>query len=115
MAVTPEQAMRTYPELRQLAQLRSDGWTFLSLQERPDDPGPSGIVGYRQRGDFVDVLYVFGRTEARAARLLDDTPGARGGLVWERAGALADTVAALLELPAPGEPGAPRLLIARPS
>jgi len=43
-------------------------------------------------------------------RLLADAPGDRGGLVWERSGALANTAAALLELPAPGHPGAPALI-----
>lgn len=52
------------------------------------------------------------RADTLAVRLLADAPGARGGLVWQLAGALADTAAALLELPAPGEKGAPSLILA---
>jgi hypothetical protein len=56
---------------------------------------------------------IYDRTDTLAVRLLADAPGTQGGLIWQRSGALADTAPALLELPAPGQPGAPALILAR--
>ncbi len=53
MNVSPEQAVRVYPELRQLAALRDGGWRFLPI----GDPGElEGIVGYRNREGHIDAL-----------------------------------------------------------
>jgi len=78
-----------------------------------DEGQLDGLVGPRQWPCHTDALWIHDRTDTLALRLLADTPGARGGLVWHRSGPLADTTAALLELPAPGQPGAPTLILAR--
>ncbi len=108
MSITPEQAVRTYPELARLAVLKGIGWLFHPLG---DPVNPQGIAGIRHRGQYSDFLVIRGRTETRAVRLLADAPGAPGGIVWSREGPLAETVPALLELPAPDDPKAPRLII----
>ena len=108
--ITREDAIRAYPELAQLATIRDTGWTFRHLT---DEEGQlCGLVGVRHWPGHTDALWIYGRGETRAVRLLADAPGARGGLVWEHCGALADTTAALLELPAPGQPRAPALILA---
>ena len=112
MSITPEQALRTYPELARLAQLKGTGWLFHPLG---DPVNLQGIAGTRHRGQYSDFVVIRGRTETRAVRLLADAPGAPGGIVWSRCGPLAETVPALLELPAPDDPKAPRLIIGRGS
>jgi hypothetical protein len=52
--------------------------------------------------DAVMIKYV---TDAAALRIDPD-----GGLVWNREGTLTDVVDALLTLPPPGTPGAPRFV-----
>lgn len=110
MSITPEQAIRSYPELARLAELKGAGWLFRPLG---DPASPAGIAGVRHWGQYSDFLFILGRTETRAVRLLADAPGAPGGIVWSQEGALAQTVPALLELPAPDEPAAPRLILGR--
>lgn len=106
--ITEADAVRAYPELAQLAVIRDAGWRFRHLLD--DDGQLYALVGARHWPGHTDALWILGRTETYAVRLLADAPGARGGLVWERSGALADTAAALLELPAPDQPGAPTLI-----
>lgn len=110
--ITAADAIRAYPELARLAACRDAGWHFLPLTD--DDGQLGGLVGVRHWPGHTDALWIYGRTDTLAVRLLADAPGARGGLVWQRSGALGDTAAALLELPAPGQPGAPSLVLPRP-
>lgn len=112
MSITPEQAIRTYPELARLAELKGAGWSFHPLG---DPAEPQGIAGMRHRGGYSDFLFILGRTETRTVRLLTDAPGAPGGIVWSREGPLVETVIALLELPPPDDPRAPRLAIGHKS
>lgn len=111
IVITEADAIRAYPELAQLYTFRDAGWRFLPITD--DDGQLGGLVGTRHWPGHTDALWIYGRTDTLAVRLLADAPGARGGLVWKRSGALADTAAALLELPAPGQPGAPSLVLAR--
>ena len=106
--ITEADAIRAYPELAYLGVIRDAGWRFRHLTD--DDGTLYGLVGARHWPGHTDALWIYGRTDTHAVRLLTDAPGARGGLVWERSGALANTAAALLELPAPGHPGAPALI-----
>ncbi len=109
--ITEADAIRAYPELAQLTTLRDTGWRFLPLT---DDHGQlHGLVGVRHRPGHTDALWIYDRTDTLAVRLLADAPGAPGGLLWQRAGALTDTATALMELPDPGQPSAPALLLAR--
>ncbi|MPZ66555.1 MAG: hypothetical protein GEU83_13940 [Pseudonocardiaceae bacterium] len=109
--ITAADTIRAYLELAQIYEFRDAGWHFLPI---PDDNGQlGGFVGARHWPGHTDALWIYDRTDTLAVRLLADAPGARGGLVWQRSGALADTAAAILELPAPGQPGAPTLIQAR--
>ncbi len=109
--ITETDAIRAYPELARLYEFRDAGWRFLPITD--DDGQLEGFVGTRHWPGHTDALWIYDRTDTLAVRLLAEAPGARGGLVWQRSGALADTVAAMLELPAPGDPGAPSLILAQ--
>lgn len=111
MGVTTSQAINAYPELKGLARLRERGWRFLHLDDEHGEP--TGIIGTRERSGCTEVLWILGPEETRAVRMLGRGTGDRGDLVWKVEGPLAQTVPALLELPAPGEPGAPELVIGR--
>ncbi len=104
------EVVRRYPELSLLVSMRDAGWDFRPLV---DDRGQlSGIVGTWHWPAHTDALWIFDRHDSCALRLLADAPGAQGGAVWRHSGPLTDTIAALLELPAPGQPGAPTLVVA---
>ncbi len=111
VVITEAVAIRAYPELAQLTALRDAGWRFLPITD--DEEQLDGLVGVRHWTDHTDALWIHDRTDTLAVRLLADAPGAPGGLLWQHAGPLADTTAALLELSAPGQPDAPTLLLAR--
>jgi hypothetical protein len=57
-------------------------------------------------------VLVHGEHDALAARCRDESHPA---VVWHQAGATADVIAELLDLPAPGTRGAPTLARATPS
>ncbi|EWC61900.1 hypothetical protein UO65_2833 [Actinokineospora spheciospongiae] len=69
--------------------------------------------------DQLDGVRVWADNTADAVRLRSETdcfatrtdPG--GGLLWERAGTLAEVVDSLLDLPDPGTAAAPSLVIGR--
>jgi hypothetical protein len=56
--------------------------------------------------DWADALGVRGQTDAQARRVNPD-----GDVVWEREGDLGYVLEQLIELPPPGDPRAPRLVI----
>jgi len=95
-----------YPELRRLAELRDGGgWHFLHTESEP------GVVVLTQGvrvwpNEWTDVLGFLGQTDAQAKRATPD-----GEVVWEREGDLAYVVEGLIELPPPGDPHVPHLLI----
>jgi hypothetical protein len=108
MHITEADALRTYPELAKLIDLRRSGWRFAHWIE---DNVQLGITGSHSVREFTDALFIADRTTVLAVRMLADQPGARGGLIWKYHGALTDAVDELLTLPRPGEPGAPSLII----
>jgi hypothetical protein len=55
---------------------------------------------------FVDALRIKGRTDAAAIRV-----DRAGGRVWEDDGSALDVLHQLVELPAPSDPRAPRLVV----
>jgi hypothetical protein len=65
-----------------------------------------GSYGYH---GFYDRIHIWSETEAVAARERSDHRPFSGNVVWEYRGSTPDTAAALLELPRPGEPGAPTI------
>ena len=110
MTISPEDAIRRYPELRTLVDLRAGGWSFLPVAD--DGQDLVGIVGYRNTAGYTDALWVFGEDDCRAVRLLPDDD-LTGGIVWEHHGRLADCGHELLALPEPDDRHAPKLVRAR--
>jgi hypothetical protein len=105
--ITETDAIRRFPELRELIAARDAGWAF-----RPflDEVGTlEGIAGSFSRDQYTDAIFIWDRTNVSAARVLDDAYG--GGCVWAKEGSdLQEVVHELLGLPEPGEPGAPSLV-----
>ncbi|GAB3489116.1 hypothetical protein [Amycolatopsis cihanbeyliensis] len=99
-----EQALAAYPELRRLMELRDAGWMFLPHTD-PDGElvEVRGVRAWPGTGS-ADALLVRYVTDAAALRSSAD------GVVWQREGGLVEVVDGLLTLPAPGTPGAPRLV-----
>jgi len=99
-------AMRAFPELRHLLELRESGrWVFQAvLVEGSLDV----IAGGR--------LWPNGWSDAIAIRNVGDAQAFRcdpaGGQVWHREGGLVEVLDGLRDLPAPDQPGAPRLVTA---
>jgi hypothetical protein len=101
---TDRRAVLRYPELTRLIALR-DGyrWTFtLDFQD-----GELNMVagGRLWPTGWSEGIAIKSLTDARAFRL---DPAA--GEVWSREGSLVEVVDALVELPIPDQPGAPRLV-----
>ncbi|MBC6450540.1 hypothetical protein [Actinokineospora xionganensis] len=96
-----------FPELAELAALRDNGWQFRLLH---DDNGELVCVACsRNHGAHTDAVFVFDRTHVVASRVLTEE---HGGVVWLKDGTdLVEVVRELVNLPAPGEPGAPSLVI----
>lgn len=100
-------ALKAYPELELLLYLDAAGWHW--MPPPLDDEGRVvEIHGVRTwPGDpDVDALRIRSSTDGRAIRM-----GPDGALTWEREGTLADVVEALIGLPPPSSPFAPRLVI----
>jgi hypothetical protein len=96
----------TYPCLQRLYELRNDGWRFQSVLIAGD---LELLAGARSWPDgWSDAIAIRDLTDAKAFRCDPD-----GGEVWLREGGLVDVVDALIELPAPDQPSAPRLVRAR--
>ncbi|MDQ3577559.1 MAG: hypothetical protein M3443_08140 [Actinomycetota bacterium] len=105
--VTEIEAVRRFPELAELVAIREAGWNFHLLGGNDD---LVGIAASRSREQYTDALFVFDRTHIVANRLVSDAYG--GGIVWMKEGSdLQEIARELLDLPAPGEPGAPSLVI----
>ncbi|GLZ34101.1 hypothetical protein Lesp02_62880 [Lentzea sp. NBRC 105346] len=98
-----ETALAEFPELQHLIDLVHAGWVFLPSMA---DGVVTAMHGVRMwPGGWTDAVRVRHTTDAKALRSDYD-----GGLVWERSGSLADVVHALIMLPPPGTPTAPRLV-----
>jgi hypothetical protein len=100
-------AVTLYPQLKRLIELRDgDGWT---LQPVTVDNKIELVTGYR--------LWPQGWSDAIAIRDITDAKAYRcdpaGGEVWGREGTLTEVLDALIELPAPGDVGAPTLVKGR--
>lgn len=99
--------------MESLAALVNRGFFFQALS---DERGEIEVVvgSYGWHGYF-DRIHVWGEDEAVAARERSDHRPFSGNVVWSYEGSAVDTALALLELPKPGEPGAPTLARASPS
>jgi len=101
-------AVSAFPELRRLVELKQGGgWVF---QPVVIDGGLELLAGWR-------AWLVDGSTDAIAVRNVGDAKAYRcdatGGEVWGREGSLVEVIDALIELPAPDAPRAPRLVKGR--
>ena len=101
---TDRAAIAAFPELRRLVDLRRADWRFT--------PGTDAEGQLRQinavrtwPGGYADALLVRYTTDAAGIRC-----DHAGGVLWQRDGTLAEVVDGLLALPAPGAPGAQRLV-----
>lgn len=56
MDITEEQALRRFPELRELVTLRQAGWKFRLIGDR--DKGVNGIVASRTQRQWTDALWM---------------------------------------------------------
>lgn len=108
--VPADEAVRRYPRLRDLQTLVDLHWKFIN--HRDPDGKPLHLDGFLcwPDGSTTDALSVHSETNAFGVRTVGD-----GDIVWKRTGTLTDVIEGLLELPAPGEPNAPRLVIANGS
>jgi hypothetical protein len=100
----PGEALAEFPELRRLVDLLRVGWQFLPVSSDGELVELRGVRVWPD--ESVDAITVRFTTDAAALRC-----DGSGGVVWERAGDLADVVDGLLDLPMPGHPDAPRLIL----
>lgn len=98
-------ARRRYPQLERLIDLIEARWLFMN---QCDDIGQAvQIDGFRCWPDMVtDTICIRSDTDAKGCRTLGD----EYDIVAEFTGTLDDVVNALLALPAPNAPNAPRLV-----
>ena len=97
-------AVAEFAELRRLIELRDSGhWLFLPTVH---DDETIDLRGVRTWPDgSADAIRVCFTTDAAGVRTDRD-----GGVVWRLEGGLVEVVDELIALPAPGAPGAPRLV-----
>ncbi|GAA2961685.1 hypothetical protein [Actinokineospora diospyrosa] len=101
--ITQDEALRRFPELSALVALRERQWRFHLLTENDE---LVGVAATHTEERFTDAVFVFDRHHVLANRLVAE------GVVWMKDGTdLVEVVSDLLDLPVPGEPGAPTLVI----
>ena len=96
--------------LDRIRDLRRAGFSFLA--HRDEDDEITTLQGVRVRAGHIETVLIHGEHDALAARCRDEP---RAAVVWHRAGATADVIAELLDLPTPGTRGAPTLARVTPS
>jgi hypothetical protein len=100
-------AIQLYPELGRLITLRSGGgWFFQPVQVEGELELLTGARRWPE--NWSDAMAIRDQGDAKAFRC-----DSVGGVVWQREGGLVEVIDGLLELPAPDEPGAPRLVKAK--
>lgn len=101
-------AVAAFPELLRLIELRRDcDWTLQPIRSVGGDV--ELVAGARVWPDgWNEAIAIWDTTNVRAFRYNPD-----GGEVWSREGTLVDVIDSLIDLPAPGEPGAPTLVKGR--
>ena len=107
MYITEEQALRRFPELRELVTLRQANGTFRLIGDR--DKGIEGIVASYSQKRYTDALWIYDQGTVIGVRVLDEAYG--GGTVWSKEdGTLPEVVTELLGLPDPDDRLAPKLV-----
>lgn len=90
-----------------IARARDAGFRFLHLR---DGIGINAIHAERHSlTGVIETITLRARSEAIAARYRTEDHQRGGHPLWQRTGTVADIITELLQLPAPGEPGAPAL------
>lgn len=86
--------------------LLARGWRFQQLHD--DDGNVVALVGSYGWPDYDDRLHVYGEDEAIAARVATVARSDADEIVWSYQGDATTAIQALLELPKPHDPNAPR-------
>lgn len=96
----------------QLRALVERGFRF--LHPTAADGNVLAVVGVRAHDGVVDVIWLYGETEARAVRMAGDEADvlAPTSTMWETAGPASTVLTELLSLPNDRLPGAPQPLAA---
>ena len=103
---TQEAALAAYPQLARIVDMRAAGWRF-SLVSYAGITQVKGIYVWRTTSlPWGDLIQIRNIDDAAAIRL-----NPLKELVWKYEGDLAGAIDALLELPHPDQPNAPRLAI----
>lgn len=106
--ITEREALRLFPELRELVTIRRIGWVFRPVGNR-EAQDLQGIVGSYTRQRYTDALWIYDRSNVVGVRVLQPEYG--GGTVWQKdSGDLEEVVQELLELPEPDDRLAPKLV-----
>jgi hypothetical protein len=101
----PDEALRRWPVLQKLIDARRVGWSFAHAEQG----SAQEITGLRVWPDgSADVMRFRSETDAEALRINPDDPP---GIVWKRDGTLDKVIDGLRELPPPGHPYAPWLVL----
>lgn len=107
MEITEEEALRRFPELHALMDVRRAGWKFRLVGDR--SKGLVGIVGSYTQKRYTDALWIYDTSTVIGVRILDEAYG--GGTVWTKDdGTLPEVVMELLGLPDPDDRLAPKLV-----
>lgn len=105
MPITENQALRRYPELGALVNLRQAGWQFRLIGNAELE----GIVATRTQQCYTDALWIYDAHTVIGLRVLDESHG--GGTVWRKDGGTVDEIVhELLSLPEPDDRLAPGLV-----
>lgn len=107
MDITEAQALRRFPELRELVTLRQADWKFRLIGNR--DKGLEGIVASYSQKRYTDALWIYDQGTIIGVRVLDESYG--GGTVWSKQdGTLSEVLTELLGLPDLDDRLAPKLV-----
>jgi hypothetical protein len=93
--------------------LRARGFLFHAIRDQ--DGEVTVLVGAFGWPEFYDRLHIWDEHEAIAARAVPNARSGSDDVVWTYQDDALSTIQALLELPPPDEPGAPRLARPAPS
>lgn len=109
MEITEEQALRRFPELRELVTLRQANWKFRLIGNR--EKGIEGVVASYSQKRYTDAVWIYDQGMVIGVRVLDEEYG--GGTVWSKEDGLPEVVTELLGLPDPDDRLAPKLVKGR--
>jgi hypothetical protein len=101
-----EAAVAAYPQLQRLIDMRAAGWRFSLVSYESVTQVKGLYVWHTTSLSWGDMFQIRNINDAAAVRL-----NPMKEMVWKYEGDMAGAIDALLELPHPDEPNAPRLVI----